>query len=126
MSIMTKQEFKTESHKYWSLRDGAIKDIDNQLERYEKALKTNRPVYDLIDSILDVQEAVNHFIEEKEKKYSDSTKTQSTNRKKAVDKLKKQIEEQLIEYESELSEIEALHVTPVNIRGLSNKAIKLH
>lgn len=98
MAIWTKDQFKTESHKYFSRRDGTIKDIDDALDAYHAA-KDNpdkgRPELEALDTLL------LKFEREKRAKYANSVFRQSKKRKDAVAQLRLQIEPTLWQWNYE-------------------------
>jgi hypothetical protein len=91
MTIWTKQKFREKSHKYFSLRDGTIAEIDTALDEYHMSVQTH-----LEDAKLDaLYRLVRDFQDEKALKYQNNPGGQSKKRKNGVAQLKAQVEAEL-------------------------------
>lgn len=97
--VWTKQQFKDESKKTFSKRDGTIKEIDDALESYHlaKAIKDDNGRQELRD----LDTVLLKFEREKKAKYANSIFRQSTKRKDAVSQLRLQIEPMLWQWDYE-------------------------
>jgi hypothetical protein len=88
MNIWTKTQFKTKSHKYFSMRDGTIDEIDTKLDEYHQETtepEKGKKLESLWNKIVD-------FEAEKQQKYQNTVFTQSAKRKNAVHTLRTQVE----------------------------------
>jgi len=89
MQIWTKAEFKDESHKYWSKRNGTIAEIDDRLEKYHDpsidSAEKGKRLTALWGKVVD-------FEKEKKTKHAANPEKQSKNRKNAVHTLRTQVE----------------------------------
>ncbi|HKP98199.1 MAG TPA: hypothetical protein VJ385_20885 [Fibrobacteria bacterium] len=88
MTVWTKAQFRTDSGKFFSKRDGTIAEIDTALDGYHGAIGlANRKA-----KIEDLYSVINKFEAEKKLKHQNNPAKQSAKRRDSVARLKVQVE----------------------------------
>jgi len=95
MTIWTKKKFREKSHKYFSLRDGTIAQIDTALDDYHMSVQTDQEKAKLEA----LYKLVCDFQAEKALKYQNNPGDQSKKRKNGVSQLKTQVEAERWQYD---------------------------